>query len=62
MNSRRDEAFATDPEAPTLVDFIMSTDCPVSTSLTDDDKAKLLAIKQDAEKKFAPPKASMEKK
>jgi hypothetical protein len=45
-------------EAPALVDFIMSEKCPVSTSLTDDDKAKLLKIKQTAEKKFAPPSAS----
>jgi hypothetical protein len=34
-------------EAPALVDFIMGKDCPVSASLTDDDKAKLLQIKQD---------------
>ena len=33
----------------------MSKDCPVSASLTDDDKAKLLKIKKDAEQKFAPP-------
>ncbi|MGH6834804.1 MAG: pentapeptide repeat-containing protein [Methylocella sp.] len=49
-------------EAPRLVDFIMSKNCPVSASLTDDDKAKLLKIKQDAEKKSAPPKATMEEK
>jgi hypothetical protein len=49
-------------EAPALVDFIMSKDCPVSASLTDDDRAKLLEIKQDAEKESEPPKASMEKK
>jgi hypothetical protein len=49
-------------EAPALVDFIMSKDCPVSASLTDDDKAKLLEIKQDAEKKFAPPLASKKEK
>ena len=36
---------ATGPEAPALIDFIMSKDCPVSTSLTEDDKAKLLRIK-----------------
>jgi hypothetical protein len=42
-------------EAPALVDFIMSKNCPVSASLTDGDKAKLLKIKQDAEKKFPPP-------
>ena len=38
----------TGPEAPGLVDFIMSKDCPVSASLTDADKAKLLRIKQEA--------------
>lgn len=35
-------------EAPALVDFIMSKDCPVSASLSNDDKAKLQRIKQDA--------------
>ncbi len=45
-------------EAPALVDFIMSKDCPVSASLTDEDKAKLLKIKQDSKKKIAPPPAS----
>ena len=39
------------PEAPALVDFIMSKDCPVSASLTDADKANLLRIKQNAPKK-----------
>jgi len=38
-------------EAPALIDFIMSKDCPISASLTDADKAKLLRIKQDAIKK-----------
>jgi hypothetical protein len=33
------------PEAPALIDFIMSNDCPVSASLTGTDKAKLLSIK-----------------
>ena len=45
-------------EASALVEFIMSKDCPVSAALTDDDKAKLLKIKQDAEKKFPPAPAS----
>jgi uncharacterized protein YjbI with pentapeptide repeats len=49
-------------EAPALVDFIMSNACPVSTSLTDDDKAKLLKIKQDAEKEFPPPPTSKKDK
>jgi hypothetical protein len=39
---------AAGPEAPALIDFIMSKDCPVSALLTDDDKAKLLQIKRDA--------------
>lgn len=45
----------TDREAPALVDFIMSKDCPVSASLTDNDRADLLKIKQDADKRFPPP-------
>ncbi len=48
-------------EASALVDFIMSPKCPVSASLTDDDKAKLLEIKRVAEiveKESAPPPAS----
>jgi hypothetical protein len=60
--SRKPEEFslgvsrlaAAGPEAPALVDFIMSKDCPVSASLTDADKAKLLSIKQDATKQAAP--------
>jgi uncharacterized protein YjbI with pentapeptide repeats len=39
---------AAGPETPTLVDFIMSKECPLSPSLTADDKAKLLRIKEDA--------------
>jgi hypothetical protein len=39
----------TGAEASGLVDYIMSKDCPVSASLTEDDKAKLRQIKQDAE-------------
>ena len=42
---------AAGPEAPALIDFIMSEDCPVSVLLTDDDKAKLLRTKQEATKK-----------
>jgi uncharacterized protein YjbI with pentapeptide repeats len=42
---------ATGSEAPTLVEAIMSKDCPVSASLTEADKARLLTIKQDALKK-----------
>jgi hypothetical protein len=53
---------STEREAPALVDFIMSEDCPVSASLTGDDKAALLKIKQDAEKKFAPPPTSKKEK
>jgi Pentapeptide repeats (8 copies) len=47
---------------PALVDDIMSKDCPVSALLNDDDKAKLLNIKQDAEKKSPPPPASKKEK
>jgi hypothetical protein len=39
------------PEIPTLVDAIMSKDCPVYASLTDADKAELIRVKQDASKK-----------
>ncbi len=39
---------ATGPEAPALIDFIMSKDCPVSASLTEADKADLLRIKREA--------------
>jgi hypothetical protein len=52
------QLFATNPA---LVDLIMSKDCPVSAALTDDDKAKLLQIKQIAEKESEPPKASKKK-
>ncbi len=38
------------PEAPALVDVILSSDCPVSAMLTDADKADLLRIKQAATK------------
>jgi uncharacterized protein YjbI with pentapeptide repeats len=38
----------TGPEAPALIDFIMSRDCPVSAALTDAEKARLLQIKRDA--------------
>jgi uncharacterized protein YjbI with pentapeptide repeats len=41
----------TGPEAPALIDFIMSKDCPASASLTEEDKAKLLRIKQEAIKR-----------
>jgi hypothetical protein len=53
-------------EAPLLVDVIVRPkdiqDCPVSASLTDDDKAQLLKIKQDAEKEFPPPSESKKEK
>ena len=35
-------------QAPALVDFIMSKDCPLSRSLTNGDKAELLRIRKDA--------------
>jgi hypothetical protein len=41
---------ATGAEAPALIDFIRSPACPVSAKLTDDDRAKLQKIKQDAPK------------
>jgi hypothetical protein len=40
---------ATGPEAPPLVDFIMSTDCPVSTSLSSADKAVLRLIQRSGQ-------------
>ena len=43
--------YAAGAEAPALIAFIMSKDCPVSASLTDADKAKLLGTKRDAIKK-----------
>jgi hypothetical protein len=53
---------ATGHKSPAFVDFIMSKECPLSASLTDDDKARLLEIKQDAEQKFPPPPASQKRK
>ncbi|HZZ25014.1 MAG TPA: pentapeptide repeat-containing protein [Roseiarcus sp.] len=41
-----DPLEAAGPEAPALIDFITSKDCPISSSLTADDKASLLSIKQ----------------
>ena len=41
----------TGAEASELIDFILSKDCPVSALLTDDDKGKLLSIKQEAIKR-----------
>jgi uncharacterized protein YjbI with pentapeptide repeats len=38
---------STGSEAPALVDFIMSKDCPVSASLTENEKARLIQIKQE---------------
>ena len=49
-------------EAPALVDFIMSKDCLVSTSLTGNDDEKLLNIKQAAAQDSAPPLTSNEEK
>jgi uncharacterized protein YjbI with pentapeptide repeats len=48
LRSKRIEAAGVN--APPLVDFIMSKDCPVSALLTDGDKTRLLTIKQQAEK------------
>jgi uncharacterized protein YjbI with pentapeptide repeats len=60
--SKSERLAETGREAPALVDVIMSKDCPVSTALTDDDKARLLKIKRDAEKKLPPPPASKQDK
>ena len=49
--ARNDRLEAAGPEAPALIDFIMSKGCPASTVLTDADKATLLRIKQNATKK-----------
>jgi hypothetical protein len=49
-------------EAPALVDLIMSKDCLVSTSLTDNDDEKLLDIKQAAAQDSALPLTSNEEK
>ncbi|SDR31471.1 Uncharacterized protein YjbI, contains pentapeptide repeats [Rhizobiales bacterium GAS113] len=46
LRSRR--LAAVGAAAPALIDFIMSKDCPVSASLTDADKARLLQIKRHA--------------
>ena len=40
----------TGPEAPPLIDFIMSKDCLVFTTLSDTDRAALLAIRRSAGK------------
>jgi hypothetical protein len=53
---------ATDREAPAAVDFIMSKDCSISTSLTNEDKLKLLKIRQDVGQKFPPFPAPNNKK
>ena len=45
-------------ETPTLVQFIQSKDCPVSATLTENDKAELLRIKQDVEQRYALPAVS----
>jgi uncharacterized protein YjbI with pentapeptide repeats len=45
----RSRLEAAGPEAPALADFIMSKGCPVSTFLTDADRARLLQIKREQE-------------
>jgi hypothetical protein len=59
---RSDRLAETDREAPALVDDIMSPKCPVSAALTNDDKAKLLEIKQRPEIEFPPPPTSKKDK
>jgi uncharacterized protein YjbI with pentapeptide repeats len=41
---------ATGAEAPALIDYILSKNCPASASLTDTDRARLLEIKQEVMK------------
>jgi len=53
---------ATGPEAPVLVDFIKSEKCSVSSSLTEDDKARLMEIKQWGEEHSPPAAAANNKK
>jgi uncharacterized protein YjbI with pentapeptide repeats len=38
----------TGPSAPALINFILSKDCLISGSLTDDDRARLLKVRKDA--------------
>jgi uncharacterized protein YjbI with pentapeptide repeats len=52
----------TDDEAPALVDYIMNKDCPVSASLTGNDKTVLLEIKQRTKLGFPPPPAPKKEK
>jgi uncharacterized protein YjbI with pentapeptide repeats len=49
-----DRLSATGPHADNLVDFLMSKDCPISGSLSDEDKGRLLQIKREAEKQPPP--------
>jgi uncharacterized protein YjbI with pentapeptide repeats len=42
----------TGPNAPALVDFVMGEKCPLSTSLTKEDKARLKEIKQYAQERY----------
>lgn len=50
----------TGPKDLEIVNFITSKHCPVSAWLTDDDKVKLLAIKQDLDAAYAPPISKQE--
>jgi hypothetical protein len=45
-------------KAPAFVDAVMSKDCPVSASLTDEDKSLHLKIRQEAVQKIPPSAAS----
>jgi hypothetical protein len=49
-------------EAPSLVDYITSENCPLAASLTNGEKKMLLAIKQAAAQDSAPPPASQKDK
>jgi len=55
-NQSHSRLIAAGAETPTLVDFILSKECPVSALLTGDDRAKLLQIKQEIEAPKAAPK------
>jgi hypothetical protein len=53
--SSNDRLAATGPQAAALIESVMGKDCGVSSSLTDDDKARLRQIKRDAMDKVGDP-------
>jgi hypothetical protein len=48
LSPRRYELETMNPEAAALVDFILSKQCPVSATLIDSDKTRLLRVKEIA--------------